>query len=150
MCDMTKLNLGCGFRKKTGYVNIDNRKVCKPDLMCDISEGLPFGSNSVVEVWAHDFLEHIVSDKVIFVMREIWRVLEPGGILDHFTPSTDGRGAFQDPTHRSFWNINSWLYYQDDAYRQLIQTPVKFAGINKDIETGLGVIHTIGRLTAVK
>ena len=83
-------------------------------------------------------------------MEEIWRVLKDGGVLNHMTPSTDGRGAFQDPTHRSFWNINSWLYYMDDSYRQLIGTKVKFTGENIDVETGLGVIHTAGRLKSVK
>ena len=28
-------------------------------------------------------------------------------------PSTDGRGAFQDPTHVSFWNENSFTYYTE-------------------------------------
>jgi hypothetical protein len=45
-------------------------------------------------------------------------VLKPGGWLITRTPSTDGRGAFQDPTHVSFWNPNSFLYYTS---RQLAQ-----------------------------
>ncbi len=60
-------------------------------------------------------------------MEEIYRVLKPGGMFESSTPSTDGRGAFQDPTHVSFWNINSWLYYSDDAYRNLY-------GIKADFE----------------
>ncbi len=39
-------------------------------------------------------------------MNEIWRICKPGATLDILVPSTDGRGAFQDPTHVSFWNIN--------------------------------------------
>jgi SAM-dependent methyltransferase len=60
-------------------------------------------------------------------MEEIWRVLKPGGIFESSTPSTDGRGAFQDPTHISFWNRNSWLYYSEKAYRDLY-------GIKADFE----------------
>ena len=60
-------------------------------------------------------------------MEDIWRVLKPGGMFNAMVPSTDGRGAFQDPTHVSFWNINSWLYYSDDAYRDLY-------GIKADFE----------------
>jgi SAM-dependent methyltransferase len=48
---------------------------------------------------------------VVGVMNEIYRVLVPGGWLISRTPSTDGRGAFQDPTHVSFWNENSFWYY---------------------------------------
>jgi predicted SAM-dependent methyltransferase len=145
-----KLNLGCGFRKLPCYVNIDNRPVCEPDVLRDIRQGLPFQTGSISEVRAYDFLEHIEPAYVLYVMYEIWRVLKHGGVLDHLTPSTDGRGAFQDPTHRSFWNINSWLYYMDDSYRKLIQTEVKFTGENRDVQTGPGVIHTVGRLRAVK
>jgi hypothetical protein len=38
-------------------------------------------------------------------------VLAPGGWLVSATPSSDGRGAYQDPTHVSFWNPNSFWYY---------------------------------------
>jgi hypothetical protein len=32
------------------------------------------------------------------------------------TPSTDGRGAFQDPTHVAFYNENSFWYFTDQDY----------------------------------
>ena len=35
------------------------------------------------------------------------------------TPSTDGRGAFQDPTHVSFYNENSFWYFTDRRLRTL-------------------------------
>jgi hypothetical protein len=44
-------------------------------------------------------------------MDEIHRVLVPGGWFISKTPSTDGRGAFQDYDHVSFWNENSFLYW---------------------------------------
>jgi SAM-dependent methyltransferase len=48
---------------------------------------------------------------VVGLMNELYRVLAPGGWIISRTPSTDGRGAFQDPTHVSFWNPNSFWYY---------------------------------------
>lgn len=151
MTDPIKLNLGCGYRKLPDYVNIDIRREVQPDVIHDIeNQGLPYPDSSVDEVRAYDFLEHIHPDAVLDLMNEIWRVLKPGGILAHFTPSTDGRGAFQDPTHRSFWNINSWFYYTDDRYRALYGIKAKFEGRNEDVSTGYGVIHTRGRLRAVK
>ncbi len=44
--------------------------------------------------------------------------------MDILVPSTDGRGAFQDPTHVSFWNINSFMYYSIEfpSYLQLCQS----------------------------
>ena len=145
-----RLNLGCGQRKMESHINIDMNPLVSPDVVLDVEGGLPFLDSTIHVICAHDFLEHIHPDRVIFVMNEIWRVLVPSGVLDHFTPSTDGRGAFQDPTHRSFWNRNSWLYYMDDAYRALYHIQAKFTGLNEDVHTGLGVIHTRGRLLAVK
>lgn len=111
------LNLGCGYKKLDGYINIDSRTEVNPDIVCDITTGLPYEDSLVDIVRAFDFLEHIPPDNVIDVMNEIWRVLKPDGIFESHTPSTDGRGAFQDPTHRSFWNKNSWLYYSDAMLR---------------------------------
>jgi len=113
------LNLGCGYARLDGYVNIDNRAEVEPNLVCDILQGLSYADSSVDEVRAFDFLEHIPIGKTIDVITEIWRVLKPGGRFESYTPSTDGRGAFQDPTHISFWNRNSWLYYSDQTYRNL-------------------------------
>jgi predicted SAM-dependent methyltransferase len=146
-----KLNLGSGFRPHPGYVNIDCSERCKPDLLHDITTGLPYEDNSVDEIIAADFLEHIPIGKTVFVIEEIWRVLKPGGTLEHFTPSTDGRGAFQDPTHVSFWNQNSWLYYTHDAYRDLYGIKAKFnIEFMQDYRSMDNVVHTRGLLHAIK
>ena len=114
-----KLNLGCGALKMEGFVNIDIRESVNPDLVCDVAEGLPYEDGSVDYVLAKDFLEHIIPDKVIFVIEEIWRVLKHDGGFESFTPDCEhGQGAFQDPTHRSFWCENSWLYYSGDGIRK--------------------------------
>jgi len=139
------LNLGCGYRKLDGFVNIDNRMEVGPDLVCDVIAGLPYEDGSVDMVRAHDFLEHIPIGKVIGVMEEIWRVLKPGGIFESMTPSTDGRGAFQDPTHVSFWNMNSWFYYTHEDYRNLYGIKANFEiKTAEDIMTSveLKIIHT--------
>jgi len=149
---MLTLNLGCGYRKIENAVNIDSRAVVGPDLICDVTEGLPFSDDSVDQVFATDFLEHIKPDDVIGVIEEIYRVLKPNGFFFSLTPSTDGRGAFQDPTHRSFWNINSFIYYSDDEHRKLYGIKAKFRGTVKDILTNdkMKIIHTKAELYAVK
>ena len=151
---MIQLNLGCGADKRDGYINIDKRVEVEPDQLLDIElRGLShWEDNSVDRIIAKDFLEHIRRRKVIFVMEEIWRVLKDGAEFEHFTPSSCGRGAFQDPTHRSYWNYNSWLYYTDDAYRELIGTKAKFevVGMNDVLTSDVAqIIHTHGVLTKV-
>jgi hypothetical protein len=61
-------------------------------------------------------------------MQETHRCLTPGGWILSFTPSTDGRGAFQDPTHVSFWNSNSFWYYTRPEQARFIHSPVLFEG----------------------
>lgn len=147
-----KLNLGCGFRKQKGFCNIDNRPEVEPDLVCDVIQGLPFDDDSVDMVLANDFLEHIPIGKTVGVIFEIWRVLKPGGTFESLTPATDGRGAWQDPTHVSFWNQNSWLYYIVDEYRELYGIKAKFEGHVQDhiTNSALHIIHTHAVLKAVK
>ncbi len=147
---MIKINLGSGLNKLPGYINIDIRPEVKPDLVCDVEKGLPYDDDSVDEVRAYDFLEHIT--ETVAVIEDIYRVLKPGGKLSISVPSTDGRGAFQDPTHRSFWNINSWLYFCDKEHRDLYGIKAEFEPFLKDKVThvGLKIIHTEGELYAVK
>lgn len=147
-----KINLGCGYRKIEGFCNIDNRPEVKPDLVCDVLLGLPFDDDSVDYILANDFLEHIPIGSTVKVIEEIYRVLKPGGAFESLTPSTCGRGAFMDPTHVSFWNRNSWLYFMVDGYRDLYGIKAKFAGSVDDWITNdaLHIIHTHAVLRAVK
>lgn len=147
-----RLNLGCGPKDRhlKGYVNIDVRQSAEPDVCFDISEGLPYADASVDEVRAWEILEHVHVDKTQFVVHEIWRVLKPGGLFESYTPSTDGRGAFQDPTHRSFWNRNSWLYYSHDAYRALYSTEACFDIEELEEDINEDQVHTRVMGRAVK
>ena len=149
-----KLNLGCGNDHKFGYMNIDCREECKPDRVFNIEAGgLGFlEDNSVDEIRAFDFLEHITLGRTVFVIEEIYRVLKPDGYFEHFTPSTDGRGAFQDPTHKSFWNINSWLYYTSRQWN-LYGIKALFGIIKLEdrmTSEALKIIHTYGLMYAKK
>jgi hypothetical protein len=63
-------------------------------------------------------LEH-VPDKIA-LFNELHRLLAHGGLLLSLTPSTDGRGAFQDPTHVAFYNENSFWYFTDAAYANFV------------------------------
>lgn len=110
-----KLNLGCSDRHFAGYVNVDR---CPPaDQIADLSAAWPWGDSSVEEICAFDIIEHL-PDK-IHTMNEAWRVLVPGGRFDIDIPTTDGPGAWQDPTHVSYWNRNSFLYYTaGDPHRE--------------------------------
>lgn len=118
---LRKLDLGARFHAKEGYETVD-LKDC--DINFDLNGEWPIQDSSVGVVRAIDVLEHL-SDP-IHAMKEIYRVLVPGGYAMIRVPSTDGRGAFQDPTHKSFWNQNSFFYYTKSFFAKYIDTPVRF------------------------
>lgn len=110
--EIVRVDLCCGSRKPEGFVGVDTYGGDNVDIVSDLNGIFPFEDNSVDLVRAHDAIEHL-KDK-IHTMNEIWRICKPNATVDVFVPSTDGRGAFQDPTHVSYWNINSFMYYSVD------------------------------------
>jgi acetyltransferase-like isoleucine patch superfamily enzyme/SAM-dependent methyltransferase len=118
---LVKVDLGCSSRKAAGYIGVDICPVPGVDIVADLSQHFPFEDSSVDEIRAHDTIEHL-PDR-IHTMNEIWRIGKPGALVDLLVPSTDGRGAFQDPTHISFWNLNSFQYFavEHPAYLELCQ-----------------------------
>jgi SAM-dependent methyltransferase len=119
------LNLGCGchpFTDETDrgqrvWINLD-RVPGWADVICELgTETIPLPSDSVDCVFASHVLEHIPD--LIHAMREIHRVLVPGGHLVAATPYASSDGAWDDPTHCRAFTQNSWQYF--DA--RLYQTP---------------------------
>jgi FkbM family methyltransferase len=106
---MLRVDIGCGDSKPNGFIGVDICPGEQVDIVADISQAFPFEDSSVDELRAYDVVEHL-PDR-INTMNEIWRVCKPGAKINIVVPSSDGRGAFQDPTHISFWNINSFRYY---------------------------------------
>jgi predicted SAM-dependent methyltransferase len=97
-----KLNLGCCDSHLKGFLNVD---ICEPaDVIADLTQPWPWGDSTVEQIAAWDIFEHLPNK--IHTMNETHRVLKAGGRLDLFVPTTDGRGAFQDPQHVSFWTPN--------------------------------------------
>lgn len=78
-------------------------------VRCDLTGRWPFADSSVMAFRCADIIEHLPDKQ--HTMRELHRCLVPGGWALITVPSTDGRGAFQDPTHVSFWNANSFWYW---------------------------------------
>lgn len=68
-------------------------------------------SDSVGLLLARNGLQHL-SDQIA-AMNEAHRILAHGGFLLIEVPSTDGRGAFCDPTVKSYWNELSFRYWTE-------------------------------------
>lgn len=111
--DLAMLDLGGARRPHSGFQSVDIEQPC--DIVANLEEAWPWADSSVGIVRAMDLVEHLHDP--LHTMKEAWRVLADGGLLAIEVPSTDGRGAFMDPTHVSFWNELSFLYWTDENMR---------------------------------
>jgi len=112
---MLKLNLGCSdATPQPGFINVDRWEppwaTADNFQRVDLDGPWPWADGGVEHVRAVDILEHL-SD-FTHTMNELHRVLKPGGTAEIIIPTTDGRGAFQDPTHKVFLNRNSFFYFE--------------------------------------
>ena len=120
---LLKVDIGGGLNPYPGYTTVDLRETA--DYIADLNNGIPLPDNSVGVLNASHIIEHL-HDKTK-IMAEIHRVLAPGGWAFIEVPSTDGRGAFQDPTHVSYWNENCFLYYTNSYLANFIDnTTIRF------------------------
>lgn len=106
------VNLGCNRRPIKGLINVDMEPFPGVDVVTNLELGWPWKTSSVDHFVAFDLIEHLHDP--IHTMNEAWRCLRGGGVFEILVPSTDGRGAWQDPTHVSFWNESSFSYYRVD------------------------------------
>ena len=95
-----KINLGSGFKRIEGFVNVDDDPLVEPDYIVDIeNDRLPFDDDSVEEIRAHHILEHI-GDGFIPLMKELHRVCKHGALLDIVVPHHFHDNFYGDPTHK--------------------------------------------------
>lgn len=97
-----KLNLGCGFRKLEGYVNVDKSLICSPDRRCDLEQfPWPFDSDSVSEVIMCHSLEHVgeTCSAFIAVIKEMYRICRDGALIRITVPHPRSDDYLGDPTH---------------------------------------------------
>ena len=114
--DLMMVDMGGGIDGRPGYITIDQEDA---DITCDLNDGIPLPDNSVGVLNASHVIEHLRDP--VKTMREIHRVLAHGGWAFIEVPSTDGRGAWQDPTHVSFWNEHSFWYYTNASKARYIR-----------------------------
>jgi SAM-dependent methyltransferase len=144
---LLKVELGGRMAAKKNFKTIDLKDA---DIISNLNEKWPLEDSSVGIIRSYDVFEHL--NDSLHAMKELYRVLAPGGFAFIQVPSTDGRGAFSDPSHKSFWNISSFKYYTDANKAKYIDTPVRFQSLrlydtDKNDE---GIIWTKAHLLSLK
>ncbi len=98
----TKLNLGCAYARMPDAENVDINPVYKPDRVVDLERfPWPWADASVDEICMHHSLEHLGADPNVFlrIMRELYRVLVPGGKVRIQVPHPRHDNYINSPTH---------------------------------------------------
>ncbi len=97
-----KLNLGCGFSQKEGWVNVDSQPDCNPDQIWDLEKTpWPWESNSVDEILMNHVLEHLGAETSVYlgIIREMYRVCRDGAQITIAVPHPRHDNFMTDPTH---------------------------------------------------
>lgn len=143
-CDVNsyyKIDISKRGCNKKGYLSVDLDTQTLPD-------------NSVGVIVADDSLQ--LYRNPVDIMYKSWKMLVSCGMLLSNTPSTDGRGAYQDPNHVSFWNSNSFWYYTKSQFAHFTNTPIKFFPAHikdwhpTDFHKQYKIDYVMAHLTAIK
>ncbi len=105
-----KLDLGCGARKRPGYLGVDRLPLDGVDLVMDLDKKFILNKNAVTEINCHNVLEHVKD--LDHTMKEIWRVCKPGAIVHITVPHFSGYLAFYE-YHVRFFNVTSFIDFTE-------------------------------------
>jgi hypothetical protein len=142
------LNLGCGFNKKAGYINVDSSAVCNPDIVADL-EITPWmwPDNSVDEIRLEHVLEHLGQDTKTYmaIWKEIWRISKPYAKIYITVPHWRHENFAHDPTHiRPITPIGIAMFDQvrnsEDSKRGGQETKL---GLMNSIDFAIETIHYV-------
>ncbi len=119
-----KLNVGCGFDHRQGYVNVDMHDRHKPDVVANVLDLAAFPTGYYEELVAQDVLEHVTREDVRKALFEWNRVLALGGKI--FIRTTELGGLFRlleapenqaiEDQERLIQNIFGTQAYQGDFH----------------------------------
>lgn len=104
------LDIGCGNRKQQDEaIGVDRHRSPVVDVVAHLERGLPFTDDSIDRVYAVHFLEHVTD--LLQMMNEVHRVLKPDGVLHVMVPNAQCVNAIADPTHRRFFNRQTFKFF---------------------------------------
>jgi SAM-dependent methyltransferase len=84
-----RLNWGSGEHPEPGWINSDIKEGPGIDISCDIREGLPLEAASVDYIASIHALPELHFMDLVGALRELRRVLKPGGVLRLGLPDLD-------------------------------------------------------------
>lgn len=81
--DDPKLQIGSGPKAVPGWLNSD---LIAGDIYVDLGRRLPFQDSTFAWIFGEHVIEHITENAAMALLRELHRILRPGGVLRLTTP----------------------------------------------------------------
>lgn len=111
-----KVDLGCGKRKRQGFIGIDIRKFKGVDFVLDLEKAdLPFPDDFVDLIVADHLFEHFTPDGLFHCIDECWRVLKPKGFLYVKVPKAGTKAFYLHPDHKIQFIEDTFGFFQVPA-----------------------------------
>ncbi len=106
-----RLNLGCGNKRRAGYLGVDRGEASAVDVRMDVLEYLKtLPAGAVSSVYSRHMLEHFEPEPFRQLLEQIDRVLRPGGEIEIIVPHFSNPYFYSDPTHRQPFGLYSFSY----------------------------------------
>lgn len=104
-----KLNLGCGTDIRPGWDNLDCVALEGVQIVHDLNRlPLPLADGAYDEIVCQNVLEHV---DYIQLLREIHRILSPGGVVHVQVPHFTSRNNYDDPTHIRRFSLSTFAFF---------------------------------------
>lgn len=129
-----KLNLGCGNKYLSDWVNVDASPWVRSDLNFNLNRRRwPLPDNCADEVEMNAVLEHL--NDTMAVMSELHRIMKVGAMVHIHVPYAGSVWAFQDPTHKRFFTERTFKYFED-GFDYNFYTHVRFEIVKCELYSG--------------
>lgn len=129
--ELRRLNLGCGYDIRSDYVNVDTCDLPGVDVVISVDPfhpSLPFADEEFDEIIAFHVLEHMAHKPKI--IEELWRIARHNARIKIKLPDRNHSDAFLDPTHFSYWEVDTIDFYLPGHLRGYY-SPAKFGLLRK-------------------
>lgn len=105
------VEIGCGEHKRNpDSIGVDLVSLPGVDIVHNLEDGLAFiPDNSVDEISSSHVLEHIVHFEEL--MKDIHRILKPGGVHKVTVPHFSNPHYYSDYTHKRFFGLYTFEYF---------------------------------------
>lgn len=126
-----KLDIGCSFHKKSGYIGVDLLKTEDVDVVADACQ-MPFADSTFDGIYTSHCIEHI-SDQ-LSVISEMWRVCERDSEIHILVPHFSNPSYFDDLTHQHKYSTRSFEHY-DHKFHAITGHPNYLPNVNLTVES---------------